>query len=106
MKTDLNNFLGKSKTFFESDRIVSLGKFILKYWFYFSLLAVFAVGLYLFYNFCYNFHWSDQQKQNYLTQKKQEVIFKENDFDTVVGNLKKRQENFDKDFSQVRDIFQ
>lgn len=79
--------------------------FVKRFWFFYTLLLVFALGTYLVFHFFYDYRWSEARKQEYLAQKQQEVLFKESEFRSFVEENNKRKERFSKNFSGFPDFF-
>ncbi len=75
----------------------------------FLLLVAFLMTsycLYFWYGTIYKSGWSDLQKQNYIRNKKKEVVFNKNKFEKIVAEYLKREQKRESPAIVVRDIFQ
>ena len=73
--------------------------------FFFVLLASIAIGGYIWKQNVYSGEWSNEKKQEYLNTQNKEVIFKENDFNKVVSDIRARKYENSKEYQQIKDIF-
>ncbi len=62
--------------------------------------------LYFWYRTIYKAEWSDSQKQNYIRNKKKEVVLKKNKFEKIVAEYLKKEQRRKGPAIIVRDIFQ
>lgn len=69
----------------------------------FFLLAIFCV--FIWYNFAYNYQWSEVKKTEYLKTKDKEITFDRKKFQEIIEKEKKRTEAYKKTITVDRDIF-
>jgi len=72
------------------------------------LVFIGFVGYYVFlwYSYVYNAQWSESKKQEYIRTKEREVVFKKDQFDSVVSQVENRKINYEKNSEEVPDPFQ
>ena len=68
-------------------------------------LIIFGLGLYFSYVSLYKNAWNEEKKNQYISSQRQEISFKEKSFTRVVEKIDRKKENYQKDFSPVKDIF-
>ena len=72
---------------------------------FFIFLFFMGYCVYLWHSYVYNPKWSESRKQEYISTKEREVIFKKDKFDSVISEIKKRKENYQKSAENTPDIF-
>ena len=55
--------------------------------FFVGFLAVLCLGGFFWYRYLYQYHWTEEQKKTYIEQHFKETQFKEQAFESTVGNL-------------------
>jgi len=68
-------------------------------------LTVFGLGLYFSYVSLYKNSWNEERKNRYISSQRQEISFKEKNFTQAIEDIDRKKENYQKDFSPVKDIF-
>lgn len=71
----------------------------------FVALALLAYCAFLWYRYIYNAQWSDGKKQEYIQTKAKDVVFDENKFNEVAGEIEKRKSEAKNNLTGLRDIF-
>ncbi|TSD00770.1 MAG: Uncharacterized protein Athens071425_573 [Parcubacteria group bacterium Athens0714_25] len=64
-----------------------------------------AYGIFLMYQSLYNSNWDENQKNSYIASQQKNVQFKEDKFLEVVGEMKRRYEEYNKEYRINNDIF-
>lgn len=76
-------------------------------WILFAIFLFFmAYCAYLWNIYIYSSNWSESKKQEYISTKEREAIFKKDKFDTVLDEIQNRKINYRKNVEDVPDIFQ
>lgn len=68
-------------------------------------LLVALLGAYLIYDKVYSSGWTQVQKKEYLKTKRNEVKFKEGEFDKVVENIQEKNDRFNQSLESSQDVF-
>lgn len=73
--------------------------------FFVGFLIVLGWGGYYWYNNLYRYHWSDEQKKEFIATHFKATVFKEQAFNQLVGQLKEREQQYGEPVPLTRDIF-
>ena len=73
--------------------------------FFIGFIVVLGIGGYFWYYNLYQYHWSDQQKNEFISTHFKATIFKEKAFEQLVADLQERAERSMKPVVLSRDIF-
>lgn len=76
-----------------------------KIMFFAGFVAVLSLGGYFWYNNLYQYHWSDEQKKEFIATHFKATTFKEKAFAQLVTDLKARAERHQEPLHLSRDIF-
>jgi hypothetical protein len=74
------------------------------------VLALIAILLlvyfsYLWYTYVADPQWSESRKQEYISTKESAISFDQRGFDSVIGEIEKRKNEYDNKIDDVSDIF-
>jgi len=105
MKIDLKNLQGKINT---KDLIQKTGSFLNRKEVY-VLFVIFFIFLgycgYLWYAYSYSYQWDGAKKQEYINTKNAGTSFNKERFEKVLGNITARQDEYQKNIDNPKDIF-
>jgi hypothetical protein len=73
--------------------------------FFALLFAAIIFGGYIWQQSLYGQGWSVEKKQEYVKTQNKSIIFKENDFQKVLDDIKMRKDEDIKEYQPIRDIF-
>lgn len=75
-------------------------------WIIFALfLSMFGYAGYIWYIYIYNPQWDERKRQEYIKSQDKGVTFIRGKFESAVSERRKRDEEFEKDMPELRDIF-
>ena len=77
----------------------------IKWLLFIVLFAALGYGGYVWYFYVYNPQWTAQKKTEYMNAKDKGTVFNNAKFDEVVARWQERQASYQKDMSDLRDIF-
>ena len=67
--------------------------------------ALLACSGYMWYQYAYNYQWSDARKQEYVSAKSSGTSFNKTKFEKVLENINARQDEYQKTVDNPKDIF-
>jgi len=72
-----------------------------------SLIFALVIGysIYLWYIYAFNPNWDEAKKQEYVNTKQEDASFERNRFNSVIGEIKQRKLNYEKNIEIIPDIF-
>ena len=87
----------------------SIGHYILKkigVLFVLFFIALSCFGVYVMYDKIYVSDWTDAEKNEYLSAMQVSAELNKDRFDSVVANIKKREEYTQGDLGMIKDVFE
>lgn len=73
--------------------------------FFFGFIAVLGLGGFLWYKNLYQYHWSEEQKKEFISIHFKATNFKEKAFQELVADLRDRAKRFEEPVPLRRDLF-
>lgn len=69
------------------------------------ILAIFGYLIYIWYFFVFNLSWGDENREEYMRQKDQEVILDSSRLEKILSESERKKESFPEEVVVGKDIF-
>lgn len=91
----------------------NIGKFFCDFWnnrnklvFIIFSLIILLIGGYFWYGNIYRSGWNGEKKLQYKNAQNKEILFRENEFDAVVEEIRRKKQVYEGTSKSVKDIFE